>query len=307
MNREVIIFGDGLVSQGIQKIFNEDNNNITLKVYGREEFASNSINSLKLFIKRKEPEAIILAIAATSGIVGHLSQANEIQIENQQINEKLLQILCDTPIHKLYNFVPGCVYPSQPENRSLNPRDLGSGTLEPSSELFAKNQIERMQALGEIAGGNNSWINLIVTNVIGVRNRKNKTNCHVLPALIDSISNAKSKRLKKVSMPGSGSTVRDFIWNQDLGMIMKKLLEVDLINREEKSILNIAGTGPVTIEQLSKIVTDILDYTGEILFEEQKSLTGTRYKLLQQSESINRLDFALTPLVESIKKIVVGK
>jgi GDP-L-fucose synthase len=306
MTREIIIFGDGLVSQGIQKTINADDNSFSLTVFGHEEFALNSIDNLKLCINRRRPEAIILAIAATSGIVGHLTWAKEIEIENQQINEKLLQILCDAPIHKLYNFVPGCVYPSNADNRSLKPIDLGSGTLEPSSELFAKNQIERMKLLGEIAVENNSWINLVVTNVIGVRNRKNKINHHVLPALIDSITNAKSKGLNKVSMPGSGSTVRDFIWNQDLGMIMKKLLEVDLVNTEEKSVLNIAGTGPITIEQLSKIVSDALNFTGEILFEEQKSITGTRYKLLQQSQSINRLDYSLTPLTESIKSIVVG-
>ena len=306
MKREIVIFGNGLVSQGIQETINADNNNFSLTVYGREEFATNSINNLKLFVKRKKPEAIILAIAATAGIVGHLTRAKEIQSENQEINEKLIQILCDVPTHKLYNFVPGCVYPSLPENRSLSPTDLGSGTLEPSSELFAKNQIERMKSLREISGENNSWINLIVTNVIGVRNRKNKANYHVLPALIDSISIAKSKGLNKVSMPGSGSTVRDFIWNQDLGRIMKKLIEADLINVESKSVLNIAGTGPVTIEQLSKIVSDALNYKGIILFEEQKSLTGTKCKLLQQSESINRLDFSLTPLVESINNIVEG-
>jgi nucleoside-diphosphate-sugar epimerase len=306
MKKSLVIFGNGLVSQGIQKTINESGKYYDLTIYTREKFIQDSVSVIKTALMEKQPGILVLAIAATSGIIGQKSREFDIEIENRRINDKIIEIIKNQSIEKLYNFVPACVYPTLDKNRLLKPSDLGNGLIEPSSALFANTQIERMNEINKLASQNQSWINLISTNIIGSHQRKNKKDNHVLPALLESIGYAKKNNESEVKMLGSGKTVRDFIWNHDIGRLLHKLIRSDNLNVEERSALNIAGTGPITIEHLSIIVASALDFKGKIVFKEDSAYSGASFKLLEQSKSITKMNLELTSLHKSIDNIIKG-
>jgi GDP-L-fucose synthase len=126
----------------------------------------------------------------------------------------------------------------------------------------------------------------------------------VLPAFIRKFHEAKEKNEKEVVIWGSGKPFREFLFVEDLADAILFLLEnVDASNLYEKGIshLNIGTGKDLTINELAKLIAEIVGFKGSIIHDASKP-DGTPRKLLDVSR-INSLGWQYkTELKEGIVK-----
>ena len=117
------------------------------------------------------------------------------------------------------------------------------------------------------------------TNLFGPGDNYHPENSHVLPALIRRFHEAKVNESPTVTIWGTGTPKREFLYSDDLADACIYLMNT----YNDGSIVNI-GTGiEVTIKELALSVKDVLEYTGDIEFDSSKP-DGTPRKLLDCSK-----------------------
>jgi GDP-L-fucose synthase len=97
---------------------------------------------------------------------------------------------------------------------------------------------------------------------------------HVLPALIRKFHEAKVNMMPSVSVWGTGTPIREFLFVDDLADAC-----LYLMNRyNESKIVNI-GTGVgISIRDMAEKVKDVVEYEGDLFFDTSKP-DGTPIKI----------------------------
>lgn len=110
------------------------------------------------------------------------------------------------------------------------------------------------------------------TNLYGGGDTYDGFNSHVIPALILKFHNAKIKQDKKIILWGTGKAKREFLHVDDMANFCVKLMsfpkkKFSSIIKPQQSHINL-GTGEgITIKKLSTIISKIVGFKGEILFD----------------------------------------
>jgi GDP-L-fucose synthase len=130
------------------------------------------------------------------------------------------------------------------------------------------------------------------TNLYGINDNFNLTSSHVLPALLRKFIEAKNNNLSNVSIWGSGTPMREFLFVDDLASASLFLMQ----NYADAETINV-GTGvDVTIKELAETIKRIVGFNGELVFDASKP-DGTPRKLLDVSK-INTLGWKHTQNLE---------
>jgi GDP-L-fucose synthase len=101
---------------------------------------------------------------------------------------------------------------------------------------------------------------------------------HVLPALMRRFHDAKVRGDTTVTVWGSGTPRREFLYVDDLADAVLYLLQ----NYEGEPIVNIGWGKDVTIRELAEIIMSVIGYKGSLVFDTDKP-DGTPRKLLDVS------------------------
>ena len=118
------------------------------------------------------------------------------------------------------------------------------------------------------------------TNLYGPNDNYHPEHSHVLPALIRRFHEAKKAGLSEVVCWGDGSPLREFLYVDDLANLCVFLMN----NYSGNETVN-AGTGKeISIKSLTKLVAEIVGYTGRIAWDTTKP-NGTPRKLLDVSKA----------------------
>jgi GDP-L-fucose synthase len=113
------------------------------------------------------------------------------------------------------------------------------------------------------------------TNLFGPGDSYNLENCHVLPALIRKIYEAKERGDASYVIWGTGTPLREFLFSDDLAEACVFLME----NYNENEIINIGSGIEVSIKELAETIADVVGFKGNIVFDSTKP-DGTPRKLL---------------------------
>ena len=136
-------------------------------------------------------------------------------------------------------------------------------------------------------------------DLYGLNDNYDTKNAHVLPMLVRRFHEAKEAGLKEVTVWGTGTPLREFMYAGDLAKAVVYLME----NKSAKEIgefINIGTGTEVTILELAQMIKKIVGFEGELVFDKSKP-DGTMRKLMDVSR-INNLGWkAETSLEEGIK------
>jgi len=153
---------------------------------------------------------------------------------------------------------------------------LLTGLLEPTNEPYAIAKIAGIKmcdAYRDQYGCN--YISVMPTNLYGYNDNYHPQNSHVLPALIRRFHEAKIQGSPSVTIWGTGSPKREFLFADDLAEACYYLME----NYDEAGLVNIGTGEDLSIKDLSLLIKDIVGYSGEINFDTTKP-DGTPRKLM---------------------------
>jgi GDP-L-fucose synthase len=126
------------------------------------------------------------------------------------------------------------------------------------------------------------------TNLYGPSDNYSVENSHVIPSLIRRFHEAKINKLPHIAVWGTGKPRREFLYVDDLAEACVLLMNIDktihnkIINKMTTHI-NVGYGEDLTIENLAKIIKEIINYKGIIKFDNDKP-DGTPQKLLNSNK-----------------------
>ena len=230
-------------------------------------------------IQSNKPDALIIAAAKVGGIGANSAMPVDFLSINLQIQTNLLDAAHKANINKVLFLGSSCIYPKftpQPITESA----LLTGELEPTNESYAIAKIAGLKLVEAYRRQfGHHWISAMPTNLFGPKDNFDLETAHVLPALIHRFHDAKVSNASRVEIWGDGSPLREFLYVGDLARACLVLLK-----RYDDSVAINIGTGQeISIEQLAKLISKVVDYSGEIVFNESRP-NGTPRKLLDSSK-----------------------
>ena len=249
------------------------------------------------FFNQEQPEYVFLAAAKVGGIHANNTYPATFIYDNIMIQSNVIQAAYAFNVKKLLFLGSSCIYPkfaAQP----IKEEYLLTGSLEPTNEAYAIAKIAGLkmcQFYKQQYGCN--FISAMPTNLFGINDNFNLENSHVLPALLRKFIEAKQNNQHEVSIWGSGSPMREFLFVDDLAEACLFLME----NYNSVETVNIGTGEDVTIKELAETIMKIVGFEGNLVFDSTKP-DGTPRKLLDVSK-INTLGWKhQTSLEEGIQK-----
>ncbi len=227
------------------------------------------------FFAAEKPDYVFLAAAKVGGIVANNTYRADFLFENLSIQNNVIHSAYLNQVKKLMFLGSSCIYPKMAP-QPLKEEYLLTGTLEETNEPYAIAKIAGIKmcdAYRDQYGCN--FVSVMPTNLYGYNDNYHPQNSHVLPALIRKVHEAKINNEKQITVWGSGSPMREFLFADDLADACYFLME----NYNEPNLINIGVGHDLTIKDLALLIKDVLQYDGDLVFDASKP-DGTPRKLM---------------------------
>ena len=235
------------------------------------------------FFAAERPEYVFLAAAKVGGIHANDAYPAEFIADNLMMESNIIDAAWRNGVKKLLFLGSSCIYPKlcpQP----IKEESLLTGPLEPTNEWYAIAKIAGVklcQAYRRQYGFN--AISAMPTNLYGPGDNFHPENSHVLPALLRRFHEAKEAGAEDVTIWGTGSPRREFLYVEDLAEALVFLMQ----NYDEAGHINVGCGSDLSILELARLVAEVVGYRGKILTDPTKP-DGAPQKLLDVSK-INAL------------------
>jgi len=237
------------------------------------------LEETKDLISKTNPDVIVNSAAKVGGILANNTYRTGFILNNLKININIIESIIDHPNIKLINLGSSCIYPlgaSIPISESA----LMSGPLEPTNSPYAMaklSAIEMGDAISKEHG--HKVLNLMPTNLYGQNDNFSATESHVIPGLIYRMHNAKINNDNNFTVWGTGKPLREFLHVDDLS----KAIHFLVFNETDENLLNVGSNEEVSIKELVYKIKNIIDFKGELVFDDTKP-DGNPRKLLDSSK-----------------------
>jgi GDP-L-fucose synthase len=250
------------------------------------------------FFNEEKPSYVFLAAAKVGGIIANHSYPADFIRDNLLIQTNVIDASFRAGVKKLLFLGSTCIYPKfapQPMKEEY----LLSGELEPTNEPYAIAKIagiKMCQSYNKQYG--TKFISVMPTNLYGPNDNFDLENSHVLPALLRKFHEAKLTNSPSVEIWGTGTPRREFLHSDDLADACVFLMNT----YNDTEIINIGIGDDITIKELASLISEIVDYHGEIIFNTDKP-DGTPRKLVDVKK-LTRLGWsAATSLKDGIRDV----
>lgn len=254
-------------------------------------------NDVSEFFKLERPQHVVLAAGKVGGINACMTTPADFIYENLAMQTNVIHAAHESGVKKLLLLGISCAYPSK-SPQPMKEEYLLTGYIEPSSESYAVAKIagiKMCQAYNRQHGA--TFICAIPGSPYGPNDNFDPLASHVIPGLIVKFHKAKMDNSPAVSIWGTGSPLREFIYVDDFADAAIFLMN----NYNESEIINVASGEEVSIGDLAHIVGNAVGYKGDICFDKSKP-DGASRKLLDTTR-MEKLGWrAKTGLETGIKK-----
>ena len=228
----------------------------------------------KIFLKKKIDQ-VYLAAAKVGGIYANNAYPADFIYQNLMIQNNVIHGAFLGGVKKLLFLGSSCIYPKN-SKQPIKEEELLSGKLEPTNEPYAIAKIAGIKMCESYSRqyGNSHGIDyrcVMPTNLYGPGDNYHPDNSHVVPGLIRRFHEAKVNNLKSVTIWGTGSPLREFLYVEDMARASIQVMNLGKkqYNKIVKpmSHINIGSGQEVTINELAKKIKKIVNYKGKIKFD----------------------------------------
>lgn len=251
------------------------------------------------FFAIEQPEYVFLAAAKVGGILANNSYPANFIRDNLAIQTNIIHASYLQGVKRLLFLGSSCIYPKRAP-QPIKETHLLTGPLEPTNRPYA---------LAKIAGIEMCWsynrqystryLAAMPTNLYGIGDNYHPNNSHVIPALLRKFHEAKILGSNQVTVWGTGTPRREFLFNDDLAEACVFLMNLPeekfdpLLGSDESSsgvfdppLVNIGYGDDLTIHELAEAVQKAVGFEGNIIFDTTKP-DGTPRKLMDSSRMHN--------------------
>ena len=249
------------------------------------------------FYNQEQPEVVIDAAAKVGGILANNDYPYPFLMENMQIQNNLIDNAYKSGVEKFIFLGSSCIYPKFAQ-QPLKEEFLLTDSLEPTNEWYAIAKITGVKSCQAIRKQyNKDYVSLMPTNLYGYFDNFDLHSSHVLPAIIRKFHEAKVNKHSDVTLWGSGTPRREFLFVDDMAEAVVYALE----NKLPEHLYNVGSGKDITIKELAEMIQKIIGYQGNIIWDNSKP-DGTPRKLMDVSK-MKELGWQYsTELEDGIKK-----
>jgi GDP-L-fucose synthase len=268
----------GMVGSAIKrKLEREGFTNLVLK--SSSELDLRDQQKVTDFFAKEKPDYVFLAAAKVGGIVANNTYRADFLFDNLQIQNNVIHSSYLNGVKKLMFLGSSCIYPKLAP-QPLKEDYLLTGLLEPTNEPYAIAKIAGIKMCDAYrAQYGCNFIAVMPTNLYGLNDNYHPQNSHVLPALIRRFHEAKKDNKPSVTIWGTGTPKREFLFADDLAEACFYLMQ----NYNQEGLINIGTGEDISIKDLAYMIKRIIGFEGEILFDTSKP-DGTPRKLMDVSK-----------------------
>ena len=235
------------------------------------------------FFLKEKPDYVFLAAAKVGGIIANNTYRADFLFDNLSIQNNVIHQSYLNGVKKLMFLGSSCIYPKHAP-QPLREEYLLTGLLETTNEPYAIAKIagiKMCEAYRSQYGCN--FISVMPTNLYGFNDNYHPQNSHVLPALIRKFHEAKLNSSEHVTILGTGSPRREFLFSDDLANACYYLMQ----NYDEPGMINVGTGEDITIKDLALLIQKIIGFEGDLVFDPSRP-DGTPRKLLDVSKLHNK-------------------
>ncbi|MFO7543849.1 MAG: GDP-L-fucose synthase [Thiobacillus sp.] len=294
-NDKIYIAGHrGLVGSALMRTLRDKGfKNFVTRTHAELDLTSQA--AVEAFFVAEKPDYVFLAAARVGGIHANNSYPAEFIRDNLAIQTNIIHAAHLNGVKRLMFLGSSCIYPKLAP-QPMKEEHLLTAPLEPTNRPYA---------LAKIAGVEMCWsynrqygskfIAVMPTNLYGPGDNYHPENSHVIPALIRKFHEAKVGNHPTVTVWGTGTPRREFLFSDDMADACVFLMDLpdaaydSLLGSDEAAtgvfmppLVNIGVGEDLTIKELAEAVQTAVGYGGQIVFDTSKP-DGTPRKLMDVS------------------------
>ena len=264
------------------------------------EFDLRNELAIRRLFQVARPEVVVHLAAVVGGIGANQSYPGRFFYDNVIMGIQSMELARQHGVDKFVGLGTICSYPK------LTPVPFSEDKLwdgypdETNAPygLAKKMLVVQAQAYRKQYGFN--AITLLPVNLYGPRDSFDLESCHVIPALIRKVVEAKRAGVDYITIWGSGNASREFLFVRDAAKAIA--LATEHFNKPDP--VNLGSGQEITIRMLAELVCDVCDFKGEIRFDIAKP-DGQPRRCVDVSRASTEFGFrSQTPLREGLIETV---
>jgi GDP-L-fucose synthase len=256
----------------VRRLARED---VRLLTVGSDDLDLRDQASVRDWFNSERPQVVFLAAAKVGGIVANDTLRAEFLYDNLAIAANVIHAAYLYGVEKLMFLGSSCIYPRLAP-QPLREDCILTGPLEPTNEPYA---IAKIAGIKMVEAYRSQYacdfINVMPTNLYGPGDNYHPEHSHVVAALIRRFHEAKLSGAGNVTVWGTGTPRREFLYVDDMAdaciHLMKTYSAMEMVN---------IGTGEdITVAEFARVVASVVGYAGAISYDTSRP-DGTPRKLL---------------------------
>lgn len=235
--------------------------------------------AVRAFFETEKPDQVYLAAAKVGGIHANNTFPAEFIYQNLMMEANVIHQAWCAGVKKLLFLGSSCIYPRLAE-QPMREDALLTSTLEPTNEPYAIAKIAGIKLCESYnrqygASHGVDYRSVMPTNLYGPGDNYHPENSHVIPALIRRFHEAKVNHAPSVSIWGTGTPRREFLYVDDMAAASVHVMQLDKPVYDQhtqpmQSHINVGSGGDVTIAELAHAIGQTVGYQGRITFDSTK-------------------------------------
>ncbi len=235
--------------------------------------------AVNTFFAEEKPDQVYLAAAKVGGIHANNTYPADFIYQNLMVQANVIEAAFRHGVKKLLFLGSSCIYPRLAE-QPMREDALLTGVLEPTNEPYAIAKIAGIKLCESYnrqygASHGVDYRSVMPTNLYGPGDNYHPENSHVIPALIRRFHEAQVAGSPSVSIWGSGTPKREFLYVDDMAAASVFVMNLPQATYQQHtqpmlSHINVGFGSDVTIAELAQAVGQTVGYGGTIEFDSSK-------------------------------------
>ena len=243
--------------------------------------------AVRAFFAAKKPDRVYLAAAKVGGIHANSTYPAEFIYQNLMIEANVIDAAFRNDVEKLLFLGSSCIYPKL-ATQPMREDALLTSALEPTNEPYAIAKIAGIKLYESYNRQyGTDYRSVMPTNLYGPGDNYHPENSHVIPALIRRFHEAKAGNAPSVTIWGTGTPRREFLYVDDMAATCVHVMNLSKTTYDQHtqpmlSHINVGCGHDITIKELAKTIAQVIGYQGDIAFDLSKP-DGTPRKLMDST------------------------
>ena len=263
----------GMVGSAVCRRLSE-NPHLRLITRTREELDLEDAAGVMQMFQQERPEAVIFAAARVGGIQANKQYPVEFMTENLNAQLATITAAFKTGVKRFLFLGSTCIYPRMAK-QPIREDELLASPLEPTNEAYALAKICGLKLCQYYRQQHGVLFHSAMpTNLYGPGDNYHPQHSHVLPAMIHRFHGAQQTAQPSVTIWGTGSPRREFLYVDDLADALVHLLNLE----NPPDWVNVGSGEDLSILDLARLIASVVGYEGDIKTDPSKP-DGTPRKL----------------------------